>query len=544
VLNVEHLAVDAFAPADRRVLEAFAHMVADVLERLDRIGETRRQISEQETVARLNQHLLRAEGAREAAAIALAELTRVLDLPASAVVSLRRGQLQPLAVGGSAPAGLRRLLQPGLPFEGLLRASWSGCRAELLDDALRDPRSEALARSSGVRALAIVPIANAAREVQALMLLADPRHPRAWSEADRRLIDIVAASLGVVLDRATLNQQLVAMLEVVRGLARADEPHELYARAAESVVRIVPGAEAASVLVRQADGLRYLGAYGYELPALARVGPISEEEERVWYRNGEEAYRRGVPRLARGAEIAALSAASAGELGPASLDAARVREIRANICVPISDHGTIVAVLNVDSMSSEDAFGRSALRLAEAFAQQVAVIVRQAQARESLRHSAVTDTLTGLGNREGFHRRLDLELQRARRYGHPLSLALLDLDNFKAVNDRLGHTRGDAALVQVAEVLRHEPRASDSAFRWGGDEFVVLLPELDRAAARRAAQRFAERIKGLAIDGLLLSASVGIASYPEDGKDREALLRRADDLMYRRKQSGQAGAAG
>ncbi|HZW27209.1 MAG TPA: GGDEF domain-containing protein, partial [Trueperaceae bacterium] len=214
--------------------------------------------------------------------------------------------------------------------------------------------------------------------------------------------------------------------------------------------------------------------------------------------------------------------------------------IKANIVIPITEGSEVVALLNVDSFSSESAFSSNSLRIAEAFAQHIAVIVRQVEQVRRLEESLVTDVLTRLGNREGFQRRLQAELARAERYGHPLNLVMVDLDNFKQINDRFGHAAGDAALVAVAESLTSHLRSSDHAFRWAGDEFVLLLPEVKPEEAHAAAERFAELVTRIEVHGVGLSASVGVASYPVDGHDPETLLRRADDLMYFRKQRGRA----
>ena len=137
------------------------------------------------------------------------------------------------------------------------------------------------------------------------------------------------------------------------------------------------------------------------------------------------------------------------------------------------------------------------------------------------------------------HDRLTHALERDGRTHATVGLLFLDLDNFKQVNDRFGHHAGDAALVAVAEALRHHLRASDHAFRWGGDEFVLLLPDVEADEARAVAERFAGIVADIEVDGLQLAASVGVASYPDDAGDPESLLRRADDLMYNRKQGSQ-----
>jgi len=536
IVNVEHARTNGFGREVRRTLEAFSHIAQEVLARLEALAELEHQRAEQSLIARLTRRLLLVEGAREAAATALAELVPSSELEAGAVTVLRDGRLRSLAVHGSLPDGLRRMLNEGLPFIGLLRESWQQRQPIYVDDALGDPRSGELAQRSGVRAVAIVPISNASGEVQALLLLANLGSPRTWTARDERVLGIVATSLGVVLDRATLDRQLVAMLDGVRGLARAEEPSELYRRAATSSVRLIPGAEAASILVRGTNGFRYQAAVGYDIDALHALGPFSDVDELSWYRDGAEGYRRGTPRIVRGSDVRNLSAASGGDHSTSLADAARIDDIAANLCIPITDSGDVVAVLNVDSFSDEHAFGSSARRLAEAFAQQVGAIVRQAQTLERLQRSVVTDPLTGLGNREGFQRRLEIELGRARRYDHPLSIVMLDLDHFKQVNDRFGHHRGDEALVRVARALVAAGRASDAAFRWGGDEFVLLLPEASYADAHAAAERYARAVATVEVDGIVLGASMGIARYPDDGMDPLALMRRADDLMYHGKQ--------
>ena len=540
VLTVERAGLDAFDEADHRTLDAFAHIAQEVLGRLEALAELDRQRAEQTLIAGLTRRLLLAEGAREAAATTLADLVPALDVDAGAVAVPREGRLSSLALYGPLPDAMRRALTDGLPLTGLLRHAWERREPLLVRDAAADPRSGGRARVVGLRGVAIVPIANASGDAQALLLLGDLGGARAWSARDERVLGIVATSLGVVLDRAMLDRQLVAMLDGVRGLARAEEPSELYRRSANSAVRLIPGAEAASILVRGDDGFRFAAAVGYDIDALRALGPFSDADELSWYRDGAEAYRRGSPRIVRGRAVQALSAASGGDRSTAQTAAARIDDIVANICVPITDAGEVVAMLNVDSFTDPDAFGSSARRLAEAFAQQVGAIQRQAGVLERLRRSAVTDPLTGLGNREGFHRRLEEELARAHRHGHPLSIVMLDLDRFKEVNDRFGHHRGDEALVRVAHAIVAAGRRSDAAFRWGGDEFVLLLPEASPPEARAAAERYAEAVATVEVDGIVLGASVGIARYPDDGEDRDALMRRADDLMYHGKHQPRA----
>lgn len=537
VLNVEHADPHAFGPADHRTLAAFSRVIEEVLARLHAVAELRAGQAEKAFVARMTQRLLHAEDATTIALAALEDLSAEFGFGAAAVLTLRNTRLSPLALHGTLSGRQLPGSEAGFPFEGAFLHAWTERASVFVRDggARSGPLGEGLAPY--LRAFAVVPIANANRQVQALLLLGDADRSNAWGPRKRALLELVATSLGVALDRATLQRQLVALLDTVRDLARAEHPEAVVGQAATAAVQLIPGAEAASILVRSDSVFRYAAASGYPLAPLLTLAPFSEADCLAWYGGGLGAYEKGVARVMSGREIAGRSAEAGDIRGPWDGRAGSEQVVRANLCVPVGDHGEVVAILNVDSFSDEEAFGSSSMRLAEAFGQQIAVIVKQAWAIGELRRSAVTDPLTGLGNREGFHRTLEAELEKARRYDRPFSLLLLDLDAFKLVNDELGHHAGDRALEAVAKVLLDEQRSSDSAFRWGGDEFIVLLPESDATAARHLARRLCERIAGLEAGGVPLRASVGISSYPTDGSDRETLMRHADDLMYGNKQN-------
>jgi diguanylate cyclase (GGDEF)-like protein len=154
------------------------------------------------------------------------------------------------------------------------------------------------------------------------------------------------------------------------------------------------------------------------------------------------------------------------------------------------------------------------------------------EAEEKVQLLAVTDPLTGLGNYRRLVEALDAEVTRTGRTGRPFAVLLLDVDQLKKINDRYGHLIGSQALCRLADVLRVHCRAIDTAARYGGDEFALILPETTAAAARLVASRIRSR---LATDSLQppLSASIGVAVYPQDGETIEALLCTADRELYR-----------
>jgi two-component system cell cycle response regulator len=163
--------------------------------------------------------------------------------------------------------------------------------------------------------------------------------------------------------------------------------------------------------------------------------------------------------------------------------------------------------------------------------------------KEHYRALAQTDGLTGLPNFRSFHARLEEEVSRATRYGHPLACAMVDLDGLKTINDKMGHAAGNRAIVALADAVREELRDTDFAARYGGDEFVVLLPQTSEPQAAL----FAERLRRRLIDtseraGLPVRGSIGVAAVSADELEApeasEDLLRRADEALYRAKRSG------
>jgi diguanylate cyclase (GGDEF)-like protein len=172
-----------------------------------------------------------------------------------------------------------------------------------------------------------------------------------------------------------------------------------------------------------------------------------------------------------------------------------------------------------------------------------AVVAAQRDIQGTWRELAVTDPLTGLANHRQLVQALEAEIKRSRRTGQPLAVVLLDLDGLKQINDRHGHLAGSLAIRRVAEALLGSCRATDTAARFGGDEFALVLPETGEAAAWHVARGVVDR---LATDAEKpnLSISVGVAAYPGHGETVEALLNAADVALYETKERRKSRAAG
>jgi diguanylate cyclase (GGDEF)-like protein len=175
---------------------------------------------------------------------------------------------------------------------------------------------------------------------------------------------------------------------------------------------------------------------------------------------------------------------------------------------------------------------------------QAAVSIENADLHETVRLQAVTDELTGLYNLRHFHQSLDGELERSRRFGTDVGLAMLDIDDFKVINDTYGHQQGDLVLIEVGRVLRDLSRDIDEPARYGGEEMAVILPQTDLHGAELLAERMRLAIEDLRIerlDGgghLRVTASFGVASLPDCARDKASLIAEADAALYRAKRAG------
>jgi diguanylate cyclase (GGDEF)-like protein len=221
-----------------------------------------------------------------------------------------------------------------------------------------------------------------------------------------------------------------------------------------------------------------------------------------------------------------------------------VREgIRSLICIPLVTKGVIHGVLYLDDFVPRT-FDKERMKLISVLASFAAMAIENATLHLETRQMAITDVLTGLYNRRYFEEVLSQEIVRSERYGLVCCLLVIDIDDFKKFNDSFGHPLGDRILASIGSTISKILRSVDFAFRYGGEEFAVLLPETNLKNARDVAERIRQQVIEdtrtmlRSAEKKPLTISTGIASYPGDAASGAALFDVADNLLYKVKVSG------
>jgi diguanylate cyclase (GGDEF)-like protein len=222
-------------------------------------------------------------------------------------------------------------------------------------------------------------------------------------------------------------------------------------------------------------------------------------------------------------------------------------DVRSAICIPLRSRLRTLGVVQMFNLAPE-MFSEHAISRLRVLSDFVAIAIENARAFERVQELTITDECTGLYNLRHFESMLRSEIARSERLGTNFSLIFIDLDHYKLVNDQYGHQIGTQLLAAVSNTIRSQVRSIDLVFRYGGDEFIVLLPGTGAMKASQAAERLMHSFRktnhaiapGININ---IRASFGVSSYPEDGTSSQQLLRSADTRMYKIKESTRDGIA-
>jgi len=325
------------------------------------------------------------------------------------------------------------------------------------------------------------------------------------AEVERRL-DALAADLGGAVERAEEEGRRSRLLGDITGTIDLDE---VLSRALEAIVA-VPGVDAALIRVE-----------GESVPIIAAHGLADEEAARQ---------SAAVPPGHR--DLRAV------ELTYRYAEGAREDALRAGLALPLADESGPVGTLLVLTRTAGQRFEDDELLRLEEIAHRTAPAIENARRFREARQLADLDALTELHNRRYFHETLARETVRAHRYARKLALIVFDLDDFKEVNDRIGHLAGDAVLAEAAARMREVVRTADVPCRVGGDEFAVIMPESSLEDAEQLFQRIQTVMSTRALGQAgRLHLSAGLAELtPED--DSVSLFERGDRALYAAKQAG------
>ncbi|HYM50156.1 MAG TPA: diguanylate cyclase [Candidatus Limnocylindrales bacterium] len=515
---------------------AFNLMSSELEERTRSLNEQMRRLA---VLYQSSQGIGRESGHGAIAEAILTVALKALGLDQAVLVS-RGTESQVLevgaAVGFAAPAvGRLRRLTPAELDEGLeLTPGAPPERVANLPDEAR-PVLRLVGELGGLEQAILVPLVRGDRN--AGYLLAGVPTGRNLAAADLELLETIGTEMALTLENAELkkttelqahrlDQAIVALEKISQALTAVTVGTDTLLRAVARAASEILEVPYASIHLRKPEWRKHF-------PDVI-VGCSTRRELAGVRLSGQEVARR----IDRPDQLLQLDLTAES----ATAGARRIGLIEA-IGVPMALNGEIAGVLVVHLRAARR-FARSETRVLQTLANQAVIAIDNAEAYETTRQLATTDSMTGVANHREFQARLDRELTRARRSREPMALLMCDVDHFKEINDTAGHPAGDAVLRYLTQhVLIPMVRPKDLVARYGGDEFVILL----RGADGRAAAAIAERIRRAFADQPLeyegrvltnLSLSLGLATFPRDGETREALVQAADQALYVAKRSG------
>ena len=524
VLVVESDRERRFSSGEREAVAVIGHHLSVCLERESSVHAYVRQNLLLALVERVTVFIARSMNADDFLALMTREIRRTFGYDCSiAMIAGNRLVFHGIHLGEGEQAP--EWLEAGIPLDsGIMgRVARTGEPA-----FVRNVRSDPAFIDTGRNTVSeiAVPIRMSGDVVGVLNVESSPENP--LRGIDYEILLVLANHIGIALRNRSLiaseretRMAMEAIQRVSTIVAETLDPDESLRRIAQTLGESL-GYPVVSLALAEGRTLVLRANYGYEPDSFPRAMSIDEGISGRVMRTGQPVYLEDV-----------------------TTDPDYVREradLTSEVCVPIRCNGEIVGVLNVEGTRARPVTERD-LHLLTTFAEHAGVLLNNARAYAALSQEATLDPMTGVPNLRFFQQELHNQIQRMQLTNRPLSLAVIDLDNLKEINDRHGHLIGDQVLRALARHLSNQLRSGDVLARYAGDEFVAIFPDVDEGTAMDIARRLLDTTRQHPFEDesgaeIRLSVSIGVASYPQDASTSSDLLHIADMAMYAAKESG------
>jgi diguanylate cyclase (GGDEF)-like protein len=511
------------ASSQARLLLALGMQIAMTLENYVLMDQAQRRTREHELLNQIGQAISSRLDPEEVLRTIYTELGRLFDTR-TFYVAFQEGDevhFELLVDDGEMQPKRRRKASNGLTEHIIRTGQPLLIRTDI--DAVRARLGAAPMGARPARSFCGVPILINQRPAGVMAALNYDREG-VYTERDLSVMQTAAGQVSVAIENARLfaqEQRRARHLGFLNTISRAAiSTHD----AEQMLTEIVTEVQTNFRFEHIGIGLLHYGSKEMEIKAEAGTGP-SNVGKRIPLGTGAMA------RVVRSGEMVLLQG---GQDPPAGL----LPGCRSLLCIPITYGQKLMGVLNVES-TRENAFAQQEVLILRTLADLLATALHNSMVLQRLQQQSITDGLTGIKTRRFFLEALQSEWKRAARSGRPFSVVLIDLDKFKEVNDTAGHLEGDLVLARVGRLLEQKCRQSNVVARYGGDEFVILMPE----TTVEQAQVLSERLRlWLATDPLLhergITGSFGVATFPLHGATVEDIIRVADAGMYVSKHAG------